>query len=144
MNDEEPQRKTLGRPFTKGDGRINRRGRPRSFDQFRALAQKIAGEKLVTPGGSTLTVAEAILRSWAKSKEPQLQRAFIEFAFGKVPDKLETDMLQPKTILRLHYAHEFDQKFGDTAVQAKILPDDAPNGEDTRFPLLPDTDFSVP
>ena len=78
-------RKTPGRPFTNGDGRINRKGRPRSFDQFRALAQKIAGEKLVTPGGSALTVAEAILRSWAKSKEPQLQRAFIEFAAGRYP-----------------------------------------------------------
>jgi hypothetical protein len=41
-------------------------------------------------------------------------------------------------------SHTHWKKFGDTAVQAKILPDDAPNGEDTRFPLLPDTDFSVP
>jgi hypothetical protein len=103
---ESGHKPVVGRPFSKGDSRINRSGRPRSFDQFRALAQKIAGEKLVVPDGSTITVAEAILRSWAKSKEPILQRAFIEFAFGKVPDKIETNGLEPKTTLILHYAHE--------------------------------------
>jgi hypothetical protein len=105
MNAQRPIPSGL-RPFKKGDPRINRSGRPRSFDQFRALAQKIAGEKLSFPDGSVITVAEAILRSWAKSKEPILQRAFIEFAFGKVPDKVETDTLANKTVVTLHYAHE--------------------------------------
>ena len=49
---------------------------------------------------------EAILRSWAKSDEPQLQRAFVGYAFGKVPDKLETDPLENKQTLILHYGHE--------------------------------------
>ena len=30
-----------------------------------------------------------ILRKWASSNNPQLQRAFIEVAFGKVPDKID-------------------------------------------------------
>jgi chromosome segregation ATPase len=30
-----------------------------------------------------------ILRQWAASKNPALQRAFIEIAFGKVPDKVD-------------------------------------------------------
>lgn len=132
-------RKTSGRPFVKGDGRINRKGRPRSFDQFRALAQKISGEKLILPSGSAMTVAEAILRSWAKSKEPQLQRAFIEFVFGKVPDRLETTGLENKQVLRLCFAHEEPGFDKTAAVQARIIPDDnAPNGDGTRFPLLPD------
>ena len=53
-----------------------------------------------------MSCAEAILRSWAKSDEPQLQRAFVEYAFGKVPDKLETNPLENKTTLLLHYGHE--------------------------------------
>lgn len=83
--------------FTKGDPRINRRGRPKSFDAVRELAQSIshevakAGGNPVVVDNHTATVAEMILRQWASSKNPQLQKAFIELAFGKVPDKLDVD-----------------------------------------------------
>ena len=76
------------KPFVKGDKRINRKGRPRSFDALRELALQIGHEPL-TIGDKRLTVTEAILRQWAQSKNPQLQRAFIEIAYGKVPDKLD-------------------------------------------------------
>jgi hypothetical protein len=81
--------------FVKGDPRINRKGRPKSFDALRVLAQSIAHEVPVKDGvplvidGHKATVAEMILRQWAQSKNPQLQRAFIEIAFGKVPDGLD-------------------------------------------------------
>ena len=81
--------------FVKGDPRINRKGRPRLFDALRELAQQIAhegaqqGGQPIVINGHTVTVAEAILRQWATSKNPQLQRAFVEVAFGKVPDKIE-------------------------------------------------------
>jgi hypothetical protein len=79
-----------GRPFAKGDPRINRNGRPKSFDALRKLAQQIAHEETaLVVGGHKVTVAEAILRQWAQSKNPQLQRAFVEIAFGKVPDRHE-------------------------------------------------------
>ena len=90
-----PNSKPRGKPFRKGDPRINRKGRPKSFDALRELAQEIAHEKAKTGGntvtidGHSVTVAEAILRQWAQSKNPQLQRAFIEIAFGKVPDNIE-------------------------------------------------------
>ena len=74
--------------FKKGDPRINRKGRPKSFDALRELAQQI-GHEAVAVGDKKLTVTEAILRQWAQSKNPQLQRAFIEIAFGKVPDRTE-------------------------------------------------------
>ena len=79
------------KPFQKGDPRINRKGRPKSFDALRELAQMIAHERagVISRDGHELTVAEAILRQWAQSKNPQLQRAFIEIAFGKVPDRTE-------------------------------------------------------
>ena len=83
------------KPFKKGDPRINRNGRPKSFDALRALAQEIAHEKAKAGGntvvidGHSVTVAEAILRQWAQSKNPTLQRQFIEVAFGKVPQPVE-------------------------------------------------------
>jgi hypothetical protein len=78
------------------------------------------------------------LRSWAESKEPMLQRSFIEYCYGKPPDKVEMTGLENKTTLTLYFAHEFDKKFGDTAVVARSLPCSALNGEGTRRPLLPD------
>ncbi len=94
-----------GKGFVKGDARINRRGRPRSFDQLRKLAQAIAHETTTDNQGNEITTAVAILRSWATSKQPSLQIAFIEYAFGKVPNKLERSPLENKPIFILRHAH---------------------------------------
>ena len=91
-----------GKPFTKGhDPRRNLNGRPRSFDAARTLAQEIVHQELPQSG---LTVIEAIFRQWAK--DPKHQRDLVEYAFGKVPDKLETTGLENKPVVFLHYAHE--------------------------------------
>lgn len=86
-------RRATGRPFKKGDPRINRKGRPKNFDALRSLAQQIAHETAkgdddgpLVIEGHIVTVAEDIMRQWAVSRNHQLQRAFIEYAFGKVPD----------------------------------------------------------
>ena len=88
-----------GGPFKKGDPRINRKGRPKSFDALRELAQEIAHETAQAGGQDVVvnnhkvTVAEAILRQWAMSKNPMLQKAFIEITFGKVPDNVKVDLI---------------------------------------------------
>ena len=80
-----------GKGFVKGDPRINRKGRPKSFDQLRSLAQEIAheaakqGNQPVVIDGHVVTVTEAIMRQWAMSKDPRLQQKFIEVAYGQVP-----------------------------------------------------------
>jgi len=94
------------RPFVKGDPRINRKGRPKSFDQFRELAQAIGHEKVTDKDGKLMTRVEAILRGWTTSKQPVLQLAFIAYCYGKPPEKLETTGLENKTKLILHWPHE--------------------------------------
>lgn len=82
--------------FTKGDKRINRKGRPKNFDALRRLALSVAhrdakdadGQPLVVDD-QTVTVIEAILMQWAESIEPTLQKSFVEIAFGKVPNVSE-------------------------------------------------------
>jgi len=84
-----------GAPFKKGDPRINRNGRPKTFDAARALAQEIAHEVAtgdhgdIVIGNHKVTIIEAILRKWATSKDPRLQMAFVEYAYGKPPTRLE-------------------------------------------------------
>jgi len=101
-NTEAKQRSLANlRPFKKGDKRINRNGRPRSFDAVHLLAQKLARERL---SSGELAITD-LLRSWRDSHEPVLQKAFVEYAFGKVPDKIESTIDDRRT-LHLHWPHE--------------------------------------
>jgi hypothetical protein len=109
MNDE-PQQKPrsgiTGKGFVKGDPRINRSGRPKSFEELRRAAQRIAGENVIDAGGNSLTRIDSILRQWSRSKQPALQLAFVAYAYGKPPEKIEAIGLENKPVLVLHYAHE--------------------------------------
>jgi hypothetical protein len=108
MNDDEhdePQRKTVGRPFEQGDGRINRHGAP-AFHAFRKKALEIANEKIIGPDGEEITRGEALLRSWLKSRRPKLQELFAFYCWGRPPDRIELEELAPRTKLILHWPHE--------------------------------------
>lgn len=73
--------------FKKGDKRINRKGRPKTFDQLRKMVVKISHEIInpKDPIEKQLTVAEGIARNLAK-EDP---KHFLEIAFGKVPQPVE-------------------------------------------------------
>ena len=71
-----------GKPFVKGDPRINRLGRASSFDQLRELFQGIANEE-IQDGNEKITRIREI--GLTLSGDPKLMKEFLEFAYGKVP-----------------------------------------------------------
>ena len=76
--------------FKKGDKRINRGGRPKSFDMLRKLAQQIGGEALPTKEGeAAITRVTALLRIMSTSKAPADRRTFLEYAYGKPKDEVD-------------------------------------------------------
>lgn len=76
-------------PFVKGDKRINRHGRPRSFDALRKLAIKIAGETIPGANGDDITRIEAMLRVLTSSKAPADRALFLAYAYGKPKEEIE-------------------------------------------------------
>ena len=84
--------------FKKGDKRINRKGRPKVFDELRQLAVEIAGEMFTDAKGNPVPFpnhkqgvnrAKAILLQWSQSTDVRKQEKFIAYAFGNVPQKNE-------------------------------------------------------
>lgn len=91
--------------FIKGDKRINRHGRPRSFDALRKLAIRIAGENVPE---SEVTRVEAMLRVMSSSRNPADRALFLAYAFGKPKEQVE---LSGQTITKvlIEYADGDDQ-----------------------------------
>jgi hypothetical protein len=80
------------KPFTKGDPRINRKGRPKSFDALRDLAKQIASEPITSADGRVkMTRVELILREMSISKDPRQRIGFLEIAYGKVPTPIDIE-----------------------------------------------------
>jgi hypothetical protein len=113
--------------FKKGDPRINRRGRPKTFDAFRELAQSISHEAATNKGeplvidGHVVTLAEAILRKWATSPDARLQIAFIEMAYGKPVQRSEVTGKDGGAI-------EQKVTITDDSILRKLLPELASDG----------------
>ena len=105
MDGSNTERKRGGKPFVKGDARINRKGRPRGFDDLRKIVLKICDEKLRDKDGNEtgLTVIEGIMRQWAMSKNPLLQKTFVEIAYGKIPENID---VPTNVIMKVIYKDE--------------------------------------
>jgi hypothetical protein len=81
-------------PFQKGDPRINRKGRPKSFDAWRKLLQSIMDEEATDASGQPIVVnghiatnAEMFARDWMKDRKGR--RDFAANVYGKPPEKHE-------------------------------------------------------
>jgi len=72
--------------FVKGDARINRKGRPRTFDAVRKLAVKIAGEQADENEVSRVVL---MLREMARSDNPSDRALFLAYAYGKPKEEVE-------------------------------------------------------
>lgn len=106
------------KPFRKNDPRINKLGRPKTFDAARELAQAIAaevakqGDTEIVINGHRVTIIEAIMRQWATSKVPALQQAFVEYAIGKPPIRTEISGPSGGPIqTRTKMEHEIDPEY---------------------------------
>ena len=107
--EDKTKKRVVGRPFVKGKGmdeRINRKGKPRSIAQLRALAQQIGDEKVRDANGNLLTVAEMVLRKLCQSNDAQALRAYLEYGWGKPVDTIETIGFESNKTLHLHFGHE--------------------------------------
>jgi|SRR3990172_1832977 len=73
-----------GKPFVKGDPRINYKGRASNFDQLRTFLQEMANEEIDDDG-----VKKTRLRMIAESLSENQLKDFLEFAYGKVPQPID-------------------------------------------------------
>ena len=97
-------------PFTKGDTRINRNGRPKNLDAMREMARELGYEPVdIRSDAEAMSYIEAIFRDWMKSKNFHKQLAFIQYAFGKVPDKLEVNREGNRVIIEWGDDEEDDE-----------------------------------
>lgn len=106
MSDEEQDNRNtipkqlVGKTFRDHPERINRKGRPKSFDKLRELAVSLANEAAKATGpdgkaqipieinGHTATQIEMLLRTMIRENPTR----FVEIAFGKVPDEVKVEL----------------------------------------------------
>lgn len=94
-----------GKGFVKGDPRINRRGRPKSFKQLRALAVSIASEPV--KDGDTITRIEKMLRDMIKSDNPSDRALILKYGWGNVPDEVN---VTTSGRIELHWPEDNDNQ----------------------------------
>lgn len=81
--------KPRGKPFAKGDTRINRHGRPKNHDELRALIQRVAGESMENK--PEWTRIEVMIRQMLISHSPADRVQLLEHGFGKVPQDVNVN-----------------------------------------------------
>ena len=74
-------------PFTKGDKRINRRGRITNFTKLRKLALEVGNETI--DESEAITRFTALLRVMSSSRNPADRMGFLAYAVGKPKDEVE-------------------------------------------------------
>ena len=80
------------KPFTKGDKRINRRGRITNFAKLRKLAQEVGNEVISKEEeAEIITRFTALLRVMSSSRNPADRMGFLAYAVGKPKDEVDVN-----------------------------------------------------
>lgn len=109
------------KPFTKDDPRINRLGRASNFDQLRKLFQEIANEEV---DGNKATRIRKIGEQMSTDKK--MIKDFLEFAYGKVPVKLEGELSGE---IKFHHVYDDEPRIQNSS--SEELPQ-KPDGSNTK------------
>jgi len=107
MPNGQPKQLANLKPFKKGKGkdrdpRIRAHGRPKDFDTLRKLAKRVASEDVaIDKYNNIITRIEAMLLAMSSSKNPSDRKAFLEYAYGKVPppEEKEEQTKTPENII---------------------------------------------
>jgi hypothetical protein len=75
------------KPFVKGDPRINRKGRPKSFDKLRALVIALLAEPSEEDENKTRIMA--MLEKMSVSDNPADRTLLLKYGWGNVPDEID-------------------------------------------------------
>lgn len=78
-----------GKGFSKGDPRINRRGRPKTFDQLREMVKAVGHEQIT---GTELSRIMAKIRKMYASDHPRDSELLLQYGWGKVKEEAELDV----------------------------------------------------
>lgn len=114
--------------FKKGDPRINRKGRPKSFDALRRLAQQIACEVVKDPDlDAPVSRVEQMLREMSGSGDARKLVPFLEIAYGKVPAPVEVTGKNGGPIATQQV---FDHSAAAAALAARSAQDRSESGDD--------------
>lgn len=79
-------------PFTKNDPRINRLGRPRSFNVLRDLVQEVGAD--ATKRGKSTVMLDKV-RAMFKRKDASTLALLLAYGWGKPKEEIETTIKGP-------------------------------------------------
>ncbi len=79
------KKKPRGKPFVKGDPRINKKGRPRDIDTLKTFIQRIADESVGQGEHPEWTRLEVLIRYMFSSRSPEDRKQLLRYGYGEVP-----------------------------------------------------------